>query len=145
MKYVTLLLFALAVLCTGAAQARDIKEMAQIIKKPIEIPGGSSARMSVMFPHTAHKGINCMHCHHEVGGDSRYVACTECHSTPGARERDSMSMFMAFHAKDTDRSCYGCHTKKALENPAKYGEKFKGCRPCHMAPSTRAAVDGDKK
>lgn len=95
MKYVTLLLLALSLVWVGEAPARDIKEMSQVIKKPIEIPGGTSPRMSVMFPHTAHKGINCMHCHHEVGSDSRYVACTECHATPGARERDPMSMFMA--------------------------------------------------
>ena len=82
MKYVPLLLLALSLVWVGAAQARDVKEMSQVIKKPIEIPGGTSARMSVMFPHTAHKGINCMHCHHEMGGDSRYVACTECHATP---------------------------------------------------------------
>ena len=93
-----------------------------------------------MFPHTAHKGINCMHCHHEMSGDNRYVACTECHATPGARERDSMSMFMAFHSKNGDRSCYGCHSQKAQENPAKYGAKFKGCRPCHMAASARDAA-----
>ena len=140
MKYVTLLLLALSLVCAGAAQARDIKEMSQVIKKPIEIPGGTSPRMSVMFPHTAHKGINCMHCHHEVGSDSRYVACTECHATPGARERDPMSMFMAFHSKNGDRSCYGCHSQKAQENPAKYGAKFKGCRPCHMAASARDAA-----
>lgn len=140
MKYVTLLLLALSLVWVGEAQARDIKEMSQIIKKPIEIPGGTSSRMSVMFPHTAHKGINCMHCHHEEGSDSRYVACTECHATPGARERDPMSMFMAFHSKNGDRSCYGCHTQKAKENPAKYGAKFKGCRPCHMAASARAAT-----
>ena len=140
MKYVPLLLLALSLVWVGAAQARDVKEMSQVIKKPIEIPGGTSARMSVMFPHTAHKGIKCMHCHHEMGGDSRYVACTECHAAPGARERDPMSMFMAFHSKNGDRSCYGCHSQKAQENPAKYGAKFKGCRPCHMAASAREAA-----
>ena len=143
MKYVTLLLLALSLMCAGAAQARDIKEMSQVIKKPIEIPGGTSARMSVMFPHTAHKGINCMHCHHEVGSDSRYVACTECHATPGARERDPMSMFMAFHSKNGDRSCLGCHKKLAAENPDKFPQ-FKGCRPCHMSPAAREAAAAEK-
>ena len=58
MKYVTLLLLALSLVWVGEAQARDIKEMSQVIKKPIEIPGGTSPRMSVMFPHTAH--VECV-------------------------------------------------------------------------------------
>ena len=39
MKYVTLLLLALSLAWVGEAQARDIKDMSQVIKKPIEIPG----------------------------------------------------------------------------------------------------------
>ena len=140
MKTLVITFFALTLLCAGGAQARSVKEMADVIKKPIEIEASGSKRMNVMFPHTAHKGISCFHCHHEEGGDGRYVACTECHATPGARERDPMSMFMAFHSKNGDRSCYGCHSQKAQENPVKYGAKFKGCRPCHMAASAREAA-----
>ena len=139
MKYAVVLMLALTCWWAGDAQARTIKEMSQIIKNPIKIEGGNSDRMSVMFPHTAHKGISCIHCHHENPGDDRYVSCTECHATPGARERDPMSMFMAFHSKNSDRSCYGCHSQKKAQDPARYA-KFKGCQPCHMSPAAREAA-----
>ena len=145
MKYVSLLLFTLTVVMWGvAAQARDIREMSQIIRQPIVIKGGASERMNVTFPHSAHRGVNCMQCHHEVGEEGRYVPCTECHSTPGPRERDPMSMFMAFHAKDSSRSCVGCHTRMVEKAPAKYEATFKGCRPCHMSPRAREAAKAAK-
>ena len=143
MKTLVITLFALTLLCAGGAQARSVKEMSEVIKKPIEIEASGSKRMNVMFPHTAHKGISCFHCHHEEGSDGRYVACTECHATPGARERDPMSMFMAFHSKNGDRSCLGCHKKLAAENPGKFPQ-FKGCRPCHMSPAAREAAAAEK-
>lgn len=71
MKYAVVLMLALTCWWAGDAQARTIKEMSQIIKNPIKIEGGNSDRMSVMFPHTAHKGISCIHCHHENPGDDR--------------------------------------------------------------------------
>ncbi len=141
MKYVSLLFFSLAlVMWSVGTQARDIKEMSQFIKQPLQIKAGLSKRMDVVFPHTAHRGINCLQCHHEIGPDGRYVACTECHSKPGPRERDPLSMFMAFHAKESDRSCVGCHKQMLNKIPAKYEAKFKGCRPCHMSNGSREAL-----
>lgn len=140
MKYLTALLLTLAFLWAGDAQAREVsKGIMKIIKNPMEIKGGESSRMNVMFRHQSHqgKGIACKHCHHESSSDTAYSSCTqECHATPGARERDTMSMFMAFHARETDRSCYGCHTQLAEKDPKKYSS-FKGCRPCHMSPQAR--------
>ncbi|MBQ9405829.1 MAG: cytochrome c3 family protein [Desulfovibrio sp.] len=131
---------ALAVLCCPPAGARDMREMATIIKQPLEIPGGASKRMSVVFAHTDHRGVNCMHCHHNVSSEGRYVACTTCHCTPGVRARDPISMFMAFHAKDNGRSCVGCHTSLVEKSESRYGLKFRGCRPCHMSPGSRNAL-----
>ena len=50
-----------------------------------------------------------------------------------------MSLFMAYHSPDTDRSCYGCHRKLAGKYP-----NFKGCRPCHMSPQAREAAAAKK-
>ena len=141
MKYVSLLLLTLMVMWCGDAQARDMREMAHMIKQPMEIKGGTSERMNVMFPHGAHRATNCMQCHHEVGPEGRYVACTQCHSKPGPRERDPMSMFMAFHAKEDTRSCVGCHKKTMEKNQDNYGARFKGCRPCHMTSGARQALN----
>lgn len=145
MKYITITLLAAAMcLWSAVPQARSIREMTQEIKQPMELKAGTSERMHVMFPHTAHRGVSCMQCHHEMGETGRYVACTECHATPGAKERDPMSMYMAFHAKGTDRSCYGCHARMVEAYPAKYGQKFAGCRPCHMSPGLRKAAQAQR-
>ena len=142
MKYLTTLLFVMALMWVGDAHARNPKGIFKIIRNPIEIEGGESSRMNVMFRHQSHqgKGIACKHCHHETSSETLYSSCRdECHATPGARERDPMSMFMAFHARETDRSCYGCHSQLAEKEPDKY-PNFKGCRPCHMSPQAREAA-----
>lgn len=144
MKYLATLLFALAFLCAPDAQAGELKRIGTLIKSPMVIAGGTSERMSVTFTHDSHmgKGFGCATCHHEKSLGSAFVSCRDesCHATPGARERDTMSMFMAFHSTDTDRSCYGCHTKLAYEEPDKYGDKFQNCRPCHISPQAKAAA-----
>ncbi len=146
MRYVTTVLLAFALLWGVCAQAGDGQGKAQIKNNPITIEGGESERMTVIFSHRAHRniGVNCLNCHHETSTDFRYSACRDCHSEPGARERDPMSMFMAFHAKETDRSCYGCHSRLSAEDPKKY-PAFKGCQPCHMGPKAREAAAAAKK
>ena len=128
MKYIIALTLSLLV----SYPAFAAEESPAVLKKPIVIPGGTSPRMSVTFNHTTHKQIKCQSCHHmktETG--KRFVKCTieECHSTAGARERDTMSMFMAFHDKKAENSCYGCHKREVASHP-----DFKGCRPCHTGP-----------
>ncbi len=131
MKYMPLLLLALSLVWAGAALARDA-ELPAAIQKPMTIDGGTSERLSVVFNHTSHAKYKCALCHHESSGGDANVACAECHSAPGPRERDPMSMFMAFHSPNAgDRSCMGCHKRLAKEKPTKYGKSFQGCRPCH--------------
>lgn len=108
------------------------------IKGPIDMNYGTSPRFAVIFNHSTHKQVKCRTCHHIKDEEGqRFVKCTreDCHSIPGARERDPMSMFMAYHAVGTDRSCYGCHRMEAKTHP-----QFVGCRPCHMGPLTRKAL-----
>jgi len=144
MKYLTALLVMLTFVLAGNAQGGDPGPGA-IKNNPIVIEGGASKRMSVIFSHKSHKskGFNCLQCHHESSSNSPYSSCRDCHSEPGAQERDPMSMFMAFHAKDTDRSCYGCHTMLAEKHPNAY-PSFKGCRPCHSTSAREAALDALK-
>lgn len=109
-----------------------------LLRKPITMDYGTSPLLAVVFNHSTHKKVKCRTCHHmEDNQGKRFVKCTikECHSTPGARQRGPLSMFMAYHARDTDRSCYGCHKMEAATHP-----EFKGCRPCHMSPMSRQAI-----
>ena len=135
MKASLFVLLALALLHGAPAQAQDMRDLAHQILKPITIKATESAKMNVMFEHSSHKGISCMTCHHQKPetSDTRYISCTNCHNKPGAKERHHMSTFMAFHAKDSMSSCYGCHSKKRAEQPEKYAAKFSGCYPCHAS------------
>ncbi len=124
---------------TAHADAPNLKNL----DKPIELNAGDSKRMHVIFNHSSHKSVKCRTCHHEGLPGNRYASCTnkECHALSGASERDPMSVYMAYHAPDTDRSCYGCHKPLA----GKY-QGFKGCSPCHMTPQGRiAAAESQKK
>lgn len=131
---IAILTFCLLTPALAQADGGNLKA----IRKPIDMNFGASPRMAVIFNHSSHKKVKCRTCHHiENDEGKRFVNCTieECHSITGARERDPMSMFMAYHAKGTDRSCYGCHKQEAATHP-----EFKGCRPCHMSPQTRDQI-----
>lgn len=108
------------------------------LREPILLDYGASPRLAVTFNHNTHKTVKCRTCHHIVDEQGkRYVKCTQegCHDLKGSKERNPMSAFMAYHAKGTDKSCYGCHRAERAKYPS-----FKGCQPCHMGPITKAAI-----
>lgn len=126
-------------LCAQVALAGNLLS----IREPILLDYGASPRLAVVFNHNTHKEVKCRTCHHIVDAQGqRFVKCTreECHSLKGARQRDPMSEFMAYHARDTDRSCYGCHQQERATHPS-----FKGCQPCHMGPITKANLQKAEK
>lgn len=130
----TLFMLALLVLLAASVQAANLKT----IRGPINMDYGASPRFAVVFNHDSHKDFKCRLCHHmKTEQGERFVNCTiePCHSKAGAREREPTSMFMAYHARGMDRSCYGCHKMEAKTHP-----EFKGCRPCHMSPMTREQI-----
>lgn len=148
MKYLVICLFAFSLFWAYGAQASaPLVKLGDKIKAPIEIEGGTSPLMTVVFEHKNHtgKGFSCTQCHHIRVNNYAYTTCRSegCHETPGARDTDTMSMFAAFHSRETDRSCYGCHSKLSAENPDKY-PSFQGCRPCHMSPQARAEAAAAK-
>ncbi len=142
MRHLYLAVFAAALIFCVDARADAPAPNLKNLNRPIELHAGSSKRMHVMFNHSSHKSIKCRTCHHGGLPGSRYAPCTneECHSLPGAKERDPMSVYMAYHAPDTDRSCYGCHKPLAGKYPG-----FKGCQPCHQTPQGRVAAPQAQK
>lgn len=122
-----------------AVQARtNLKDL----DKPIELDSGNLKRMYVIFNHSSHKSVACRTCHHEGLPGNRYAPCTneECHALPGPAERNPMSVYMAYHAPGTDRSCYGCHKPLAGKYPG-----FKGCGPCHETMMGRKLTENAAK
>ena len=111
----------------------DIKEVGKVIRNPITIEAtGGKQKMDVVFNHSSHRRVRCQTCHHALPSDidAKYVSCgasEECHSVPRGDDGVAPSLFKAFHAKDSDHSCYGCHMKKRKQ----YTGFQKGCLPCH--------------
>lgn len=130
----TLIAICAALLIAQAAHAGNLLS----IREPILLDYGASPRLAVEFNHDAHKSVKCRTCHHIKDAEGkRFVKCTreDCHSLKGSRQRDPMSEFMAYHARGTDKSCYGCHQMERAKYPS-----FRGCQPCHMGPMTRANI-----
>lgn len=142
MKYIAAAVILASTLCAGQALAQEEEPTRKgILFNPIELRSGASERMHVIFRHSSHKDIKCQFCHHATPSDKPYVSCTTegCHSLNGARERDTMSVFMAYHSRESERSCYSCHKAQAAKHP-----EFTGCRPCHMGAAAAPAPAGGK-
>ena len=102
----------------------DIKEVGKVIRNPITIEAtGGKQKMDVVFNHSSHRRVRCQTCHKYVSWGAR----AQGHSVPGGEAGGAPSLFKAFHAKDSDHSCYGCHMKKRKQ----YTGFQKGCLPCH--------------
>ena len=135
----SLSLLALTFLLASPAQAKNIQELILSTKQPITLQASKSHHLDVVFNHSSHQGVNCFTCHHMSSADKgRYVSCSECHTIKG-KSKDANSLFMAFHAKNSQHSCFSCHKEKAQQKPARYGKAFYNCRPCHLPPAQRAA------
>lgn len=142
MRYFFVAFCALALCMSFSGLSVSARPNLKDLDKPMLLDAGTSQRMYVVFNHSSHKKIACRTCHHEGLPGNRYASCTneECHSLKGASERDPMSVYMAYHAQDTDRSCYGCHKPLAGKYPG-----FKGCSPCHQTMQGKKLADKDSK
>ena len=122
-------------LSAGQALAGAERPSLRNLGKTLVIDAGDSKRMRVSFNHSTHRDIACRNCHHEGLPGNRYASCTnkECHAITAPSSREVLSVYMAFHAPGTKRSCFGCHKPLAGEYPG-----FKGCSPCHTSLKMQA-------
>lgn len=136
MRYLCLAMCMTALLFASAVCADSARPNLKNLGKPIELHAGDNSRMYVIFNHSTHKGIACRTCHHEGLPGNRYASCTnkQCHAETAASSREPLSVYMAYHAPHTQRSCYGCHKPLAGKYPG-----FKGCGPCHKSLKGLAA------
>lgn len=125
-----------------ASGVSDIKEVGKIIRNPLTIEAtGGNSKMDVVFNHKSHRRVRCVTCHHALPSDinAKYVSCgasEECHSTPRGDDGVAPSLFKAFHAKDSENSCYGCHLKRRGQDSDQ-----SGCAPCHEKAKSQAAAE----
>jgi hypothetical protein len=90
----------------------------------------------ITFSHVQHQKVACGSCHHMWDGSSDIQSCSAdgCHDEYGTLT-GTMSYFKAFHARDAEYSCYGCHLRlnKELTAQGKQPLKISPCQNniCH--------------
>jgi hypothetical protein len=91
--------------------------------------GIKASKALVAFSHARHGAadVQCVSCHHTWDGksDIRSCAAPGCHDQPG--KKGETAFYSAFHAKNTERSCVGCH--KPLKKAGKAVPV--SCGQCH--------------
>lgn len=103
-------------------------------KAPVDLmlgppEGMKASKALVAFPHSRHEAANldCVTCHHTWNGQSDIKKCgtAGCHDQAGKKEVNTF--YAAFHDKNAEFSCLGCHKtvmKEGREVPV-------ACKSCH--------------
>ena len=134
MKYLLpLALAASLAVCATAQASPGFQTKADGPKEELVLKSEGTPHLSVVFSHQSHQDIGCDTCHHKPrcvichfnpkAEKAPNTSCSEagCHPDVG-RSKDEQSRFMAFHKRDSHRSCFGCHVKSG---------RYEGCTPCH--------------
>ena len=134
MKYLLpLALAASLAVCATAQASPGFQTKADGPKKELVLKSEGTPHLSVVFSHQSHQDIGCDTCHHKPrcvichfdpkAEKAPNTSCSEagCHPDVG-RSKDEQSRFMAFHKRDSLRSCFGCHSSTG---------NYEGCTPCH--------------
>jgi len=95
-------------------------------------PEGMEAKKSfVDFSHSIHGAakIDCVTCHHTWDQKSEISSCSVagCHDQPG--KKGDNSFYMAFHEKQSDISCLGCHKTEKKNGNKNVPVSCKSCHP----------------
>ncbi len=109
---------------------RNQPDMMMITTGVKELDSGEKIQMNLVpFNHKAHEGYNnsCRVCHHQ-----EIKKCSECHTLGGTGAAKGLSLELAMHKKDTDRSCVGCHANQYTKNS--------NCAGCHQFTPTTARM-----
>jgi len=98
----------------------------------------------VAFDHALHEPVtgSCSACHHQT-----LKPCRDCHTLDGGKpEGGGVTLEQAFHAKDSGRSCVGCHDNVARSEECAGCHAMltrppgrASCKACHNGPSPASA------
>jgi hypothetical protein len=114
--------------CHDRAQQLEIEKL----ENPPRLQRGQPDRMwlytpgatshVVAFDHGRHEGHTdrCATCHHQG-----LQKCGDCHSVTGRPEGGGVTLEQAFHARNSEHSCVGCHQRVVMAD--------KRCAGCHQA------------
>jgi hypothetical protein len=95
----------------------------------------------VVMPHQLHvqKIGNCMLCHHKWNDpQEQFIKCTSsgCHdllNAQGPEMNNATSSYFAYHSRDYEKSCIGCHLMKQKAGEATGPISCTKCHPCQQA------------
>lgn len=144
------LIIALTALCVAGAGAvslaaqqpqsqkgKAICEFQQVVEFPLQVTFVKPKELKktnfgpISFSHMTHAEVACTTCHHTWDGKSNVQSCSDegCHDNYDGKS-GSVSYFNAFHKRDSESSCVGCHAKNAGKIAAK-SKKPVTLMPCH--------------
>ncbi len=136
------MLFLSFIMTANPAGAAHFMDKVKFPKDTITLGSPDSPSLNVNFNHTSHKDVACDFCHHkprcgichysqalDKSPSSSCSTAEGCHMEVG-KSQEPASRFMAFHKKNSTRSCMGCHRSHQVEFP-----QFSGCKPCHPNPN----------
>lgn len=93
--------------------------------------GWKATKTLVDFSHATHDSakIDCVTCHHAWDGKSDIQSCatTGCHDQTG--KKGNNTFYAAFHNKNADSSCLGCHKKTNKKDKTALPVSCKTCHP----------------
>lgn len=126
-----------AIALMSEAHAASI-ESDNVIQFPISLtfvrPEGRPTALfaPVQFSHFDHQNVACTTCHHMWDGSSEIQSCSTegCHSDLVNRG-EVTSYFHAFHTRNSETSCRGCHLAMTLEGEANLPTSPCGNNACH--------------
>lgn len=132
------LVFTLAVATAAFSEGGKFSEIVDAkstLCYPLELtfkrPSGvlKTSFVPVTFSHGQHGNIPCGSCHHMWDGKGPVEGCATagCHDNLKERQ-EATSYFRAFHDKNSETSCLGCHMKTNIVR------KEKGQKPLSVAP-----------
>lgn len=130
------LAFSMVTMSQGAeskAPAPAACEFGNKVEFPLQVTFRKPAALktthfgAIKFNHGQHFNVACVTCHHTWDGKSQVQGCSAegCHDNFTGQD-GAMSYFNAFHARDAEQSCVGCHKRKLAE-----GSKKIKTMPCH--------------
>ena len=146
-NWITVLVLALFLgligisLIFNSGYAQDCPEAEKEVVKSVEVvraiimetpKGVESSQPSVVFSHLDHAmDYGCAICHHKWNPEEEASPkqCVECHSNTEER-RGEDSYFAAFHDRQAEASCLGCHMITAQEEELPNGPTR--CNECHI-------------
>ncbi len=121
--------------CTSLLQAASMDIPEKILMDHARGKVDNPLYAPVCMPHKLHVSNNCQSCHHTWDDESQsprkcsHPGCHDLIGATGAQIQEVRAAYNAYHNRESDFSCLGCHIEKSKQGKA-HGP-FQNCAECH--------------